>query len=83
MKQYPGLYNSICKNPLYYCSSKKLYLDKRHAEKKHCLCKPTVDMISTRKCPYLIPLEEHERYQQNMKERLEIAKQNYSSEKNF
>ena len=83
MKEYPGLYNSICQNPVYYCVSKQLFLEQKHAEKKHCLQKPTMDMISTRKCPYLLTMEEYRIQKENMQQRIHLAKKNYAAEKNF
>ena len=81
--EYPGLYNSICENPTYYCLSKQLYLEEEHAKKKHCLEKPTMDMISTRKCPYLLTIEEYKKQKETMKERIDTARKNYKAEKHF
>ena len=52
-----GLSNSVCKKPVAYCISKRVYLSKEDVKKKKCLNKPTVDMIGEFKCNWLKILE--------------------------
>ncbi len=66
--KYIGLNNSECKNPVYYCRSKKVFLSTDDVEKKGCLRKPTADMISTKTCQWLMTTEEFEKYEENRKE---------------
>ena len=56
--EYMGLNNTICSNPKYYCKAHMIYLSDDDVSMKKCLCKPTIDLISTRHCNWLIPIEE-------------------------
>lgn len=66
--KYIGLNNQECKNPVYYCRSKKVFLSQEDVDKKGCMVKPTVDMISTRPCKWIMPVEEFEKYEENRQE---------------
>lgn len=48
-----GLDNKICDNPKYWCRLHQVWLSEEDADRKHCKCKPTLDLISTRRCSNL------------------------------
>lgn len=48
-----GLNNKPCLSKDYFCGLKRVWLSNNDVENKHCKCKPTFDMISTYRCPYL------------------------------
>lgn len=66
--KYIGLDNKECKNPAFYCRSKKVFLSQEDVEKKGCNVKPTADMISTRVCKWLMTVDEFEKYEKNRHE---------------
>ena len=45
-----GLDGVICKDPVYWCRMHEVWLSEEDVERKKCRCKPTYDMISTRRC---------------------------------
>lgn len=45
-----GLHNKICKNPIYWCRLHRVWLSREDVIKKHCVKKPTFDMIGTKVC---------------------------------
>ena len=45
-----GLDNKICMNPKYWCRLYQVWLSDKDVGKKKCLCKPTADLISVRRC---------------------------------
>lgn len=57
-----GLDNKMCTDPAYWCRRHRCWLSKDDAERKHCKEKPTVDLISTYRCPSLVPVEEFPEY---------------------
>lgn len=72
--EYIGLNNKECENPKYYCKSHMVYLSESDVAKKKCLCKPTMDMISTQQCRWLIPISEYEEEKKKHKEKVEKIK---------
>jgi len=80
---YIGLDNKECKTPKYYCKSHNIYLSEEDVNKKKCLCKLTPDMISERKCNWLMTIQEYEYEKETTNERVKIAKENYRAEKIF
>lgn len=48
-----GLDNEICEKPKYWCRLHQVWLSEEDADRKHCKCKPTLDLISTRRCSNL------------------------------
>ena len=48
--QYMGLNNKICKNPVYFCKAKQVWLSEEDVQRKQCFCKLSFDMIERRKC---------------------------------
>lgn len=71
---YIGLNNKECENPKYFCRSHLVYLSESDVAKKKCLCKPTMDMISTQQCRWLIPISEYEEEKKKHKEKIEKIK---------
>lgn len=45
-----GLNGQICEKPAYWCRLHEVWLSEEDVVQKKCLAKPTVDMISTRRC---------------------------------
>ena len=56
--EYMGLNNKLCTNPVYYCKAHRVYLNNDDVTVKKCLCKPTMDLISTQRCNWLIPIND-------------------------
>lgn len=52
-----GLDNEVCKHPVAYCISKRVYLSADDVAKKRCTCKPTVDLRGEVRCNWLRALE--------------------------
>lgn len=52
-----GLDNAVCRKPVAYCISKRVYLSADDMVKKRCTCKPTVDLIGEVRCNWLRLLE--------------------------
>lgn len=71
---FMGLFNKPCENPKYFCKSHAVYLNDDDVERKHCLCKPTFDMISTRKCTNLVPIDKWKADIASHKERYQKVK---------
>lgn len=75
-----GLDNHVCKDPVYFCTSHKVYLSKEDTKKKGCFHKMTPDMISYRKCNWLMEASEYEskiaRQTENI-QRLKDSKKKY------
>ena len=45
-----GLDNKLCIDPVYWCRLHEVWLSKKDVKRKHCMEKPTFDMISTCRC---------------------------------
>lgn len=51
--KYMGLDNQICFHPAYFCRSHRVYLSNEDVERKHCMTKPTFDLMGTKVCSSL------------------------------
>ena len=51
-----GLNNTICTEKDYFCKSHRVFLSENDVSNKGCLCKLTFDMISTKRCAWLVKL---------------------------
>lgn len=56
---YPGLFNKPCENPKYFCQSHQVYLNEQDVVNKKCMCKPTIDMLSTHPCKWIMTIAEY------------------------
>lgn len=63
-----GLNNKICKDPQFYCKSKRIYLSKEDAEQKGCFKKLSPDMMEYKRCNWLISSEDNEKEKIKFKE---------------
>lgn len=50
---FMGLDNKICKSPKYWCRLHEVWLSEKDVSEKHCMEKPTYDLISTYRCTCL------------------------------
>ena len=50
---FMGLDNKVCKDPAYWCRTHGVWLSEKDVERKRCKCKPTFDMVGTRRCKNL------------------------------
>lgn len=56
-----GMNNCICKNPVAFCRSKRVYLNEEDIKRKKCCSRLTIDLIGTAKCNWLESLHEDEK----------------------
>lgn len=59
-----GLNNTVCENPAYYCSSKRVFLSEEDVVCKSCFQRKNADMIGVGKCHMLLTMAE---FQENRK----------------
>lgn len=51
--KFMGLDNKICKDPVYWCKSHKVWLSEKDVERKKCKSKPDFDLIGCSRCNWL------------------------------